>query len=510
MYVDKTALVYKMITEGKPYFLSRPRRFGKSLLVSTLEAVFQGRRELFEELTLPNGIVQPQLFIANTDWEWAEYPVLRFDFSKDLMDIEQLDNLTDYMLAHYEEQYGITRSKSDLNLRMDTLVRTARRKSGHRVVVLVDEYDKMILHTIGQPEKQQAVRMRFSNLFSPLKDLDACLQFVFFTGITKFSQMGVFSSLNQLKNISMQGNYETICGFTEQELTVALRTDVEQLAARRSTSPEATLQELKHMYDGYHFSERMTDVYNPFSLIYAFDSGELKRYWFDSATPGALLDMLRQMPRMSISDIDGRRCPESAFNMPFDSYQAPLPVLFQSGYLTMKDYQPDRQMYTLGFPNAEVRTGFSECLYQLVAGPMADPMERNALLEAYYNFRDTDELAPFIDASRTFFASVPYQMDTKDEHFYHALHFSLLSAFGADVRAEESSSKGRSDITLLMPKSIYVMELKRDHPADEALRQINDKGYAEKYRLDGRRVLKVGISFSSEEHNITDWKTEEL
>lgn len=509
VYIDKTPLVYKMITEGKPYFLSRPRRFGKSLLVSTLAAVFEGQRDLFEAFTTEQGIEQPQLFIAKTDWKWEKYPVLRFDFSLgDLVSIEQLDTLIDATLKDYERQYGITPDVADANIRMVNLMRTLHKETGKRVVVLVDEYDNFILHALGNAEKVATARQRFQNLFGPLKSEDDHLQFAFITGISKFSQMGVFSKLNNLNNISMTPAYDCICGISEEELTIQLNPDIIQLAAARHETYEGTLTELKRMYDGYHFSKRMTDIYNPFSMIKALDSGEIEKYWFDSATPSALFSMLRQMPPFELSDIDGRRCPDTAFDQPFDSFQAPLPALYQSGYLTIKGYQPSRQMFTLGFPNQEVRTGFADSLYQIVSDTRPDDSGRNVFLDAYYDFRDTGDLAAFIEALKTFFAGLPYQWekDNRNEHYYHSLLYTLLTAFGADIRAEEPTAKGQSALVLLMPKGIYIMEIKYDDTAQKALEQIDLKGYAEKYKLDGRPITKVGIAFSSEERNITETK----
>ena len=523
IYVDKTKLIYKMITEGCPYFLSRPRRFGKSLLVSTLQAIFEGRRDLFDAFTTEGGIEQPQLFIAQSDWKWEKYPVIRFDFGQDLMDIGQLDRLIDAALAGYERLYGITPNEKDPFMRMGILVQEAHRQTGKRVVILVDEYDKQMLHAIGDDELAEGVRARFKNLFSPLKELDEHLQFVFITGISKFSQMGVFSTINHLNNISMQPAYEAICGITEEELTTTMREDIQMLAEKMGKSYDDTFAELKKTYDGYHFSEGMTDVYNPFSLVKALSSEQIKKYWFDSATPSALIDMLRQMPPLDLKDLDGVSCEQEAFDAPFDSFSAPLPALYQSGYLTIKDFNRSRQMYTLGFPNYEVRTGFADCLYQIVSDTTPGDDNRNVFLEAYYDFRDFDDLPTFIEAIKTFFAGVPYQWerDNKNEHYYHALLYTLLTAFGAEIRAEEPTAKGSTDMTLFMPKGIYVMEIKYGKQeentdvsmarlAQAAIDQINTKGYAEKYRLDGLPVTKVGIAFSSSDRNIADWKAELL
>lgn len=469
LYVDKTPFIYKMITEGCPYFLSRPRRFGKSLLVSTLAAVFEGRRDLFEAFTTEQGIEQPQLFIATTDWEWEKYPVIRFDFSTyNLTSIAKLDEYIDNTLADYEKQYGLTADGASAGSRMTAIIRAAHKQTGRRVVVLCDEYDNMMLHSLGDAEKQTAIRERFQDVFGTLKAEDEHLQFAFITGISKFSQMGshtptrphgwTFSKLNNLENISMQINYEQICGISEEELTTQLRPDIEMLAQTRGETYDETLAELKRMYDGYHFSKRMTDMYNPFSMVKALKSGQIEKYWFDSATPSALLDMLRQMPPLEISDVDGVTCESEAFDQAFDSYAAPLPVLYQSGYLTIKGYNAARNMYTLGFPNEEVRNGFAGSLYQYVTDTKSDNRDRSVFLNAYYDFSDTDNLPAFIEAIKAFYASVPYQWekDNRNEHYYHALLYTLLTSFGADVRAEEPTAKGQSGLTLLMPRGIYL------------------------------------------------------
>lgn len=520
VYIDKTPIIYKMITEGCPYFLSRPRRFGKSLLCSTLEAVFQGRRELFEAFTTEGGIEQPQLFIATTDWKWEQHPVLHFDFSQEKeYTLENLDKLANFTLAKYERKYGINPQKeADYNLRFISIVEEAHRQTGHRAVVLVDEYDAFMLHTIGDKELEKAVRTRFSSLFSPLKALDDHLQFVFITGISKFSQMGIFSTLNNLNNISMSSDYEALCGITEEELTTQLQPDIELLAQRREKTYDETFAELKRMYDGYHFSRHMTDIYNPFSLFNAFFKKEIEDYWFVSATPSATIEMLAQMPPITLTDIEGITCPSEDFDVPFDNYLKPLPVLYQTGYLTIKAYDTELEEYELGFPNAEVRRGFAKSLYQLVMDVEAIDTNKNTLLRAYKIFRRDDDLPVFIEGVKSFFAGIPYHLLTKKEkvghmekaeRHYHVILYTLLVAFGADIRAEEPTAKGRADIVLKMPKHIYVVELKVDDTADNALAQINTRGYTEKYRLDGRPVTKVGIAFSSKERNITEWRSED-
>jgi hypothetical protein len=401
---------------------------------------------------------------------------------------------------------------------MKKLIHAAEQQTGKKVVVLVDEYDNMMLHSLDNAEKQKTVRERFQHLFGPLKSEDDHLQFVFITGISKFSQMGIFSKLNNLENISMQPAYDTICGITEEELTTQMRPDIELMAEQQGQTYDAMLDVLKANYDGYHFSKGKTDVYNPFSLLKAIKSGEVDSYWFESGTTRALIDMLAQMPPIDMAEVDGTPCMAEDFNVAFDSYQYPLPVLYQSGYLTIKDYRPSRDQYVLGFPNAEVRKGFAISLYRYVASTQADVRNRSVFQNAWLDFRDDGDLPAFIDALKVFFAGVPYMIDDKNEHHFHAMLYTLFVSFGADVVAEDLSSKGRADLTLKMPKGIYVMELKYDDTADAALEQINRKGYADKYALEGRvgdstsgigrPVTKVGIAFSSKERNITDWRSE--
>jgi hypothetical protein len=513
LYIDKTPLIYKMITEGCPYFLSRPRRFGKSLLVSTLAAVFEGRRELFEAFTTEQGIEQPQLYIAKTDWRWDKYPVIRFDFSSgDLQTIDQLDTLIDETLKGYERQYGITPDVKDANIRMVHLLRELHKQTGRRVVVLVDEYDNFILHSLGDAEKVKQSRSRFQNVFGPLKAEDDHLQFVFITGISKFSQMGIFSKLNNLQNISMLDDYAALCGISEEELTTQLRSDIERLAERNGTTADDMYEQLKYRYDGYHFSDAMQDMYNPFSLVNVLSSAKLAAYWFDRGTSSALLEMLSKMPQLDMAELEGHTCLPSAFDLPLESFDDPLPVLYQSGYLTIKGYDREFDEYIIGFPNQEVRKGFAECLYRHVAAVGGSDENRSDLFQAYKQFSRSGILEDFIEAIKAFFAGVPYHwtQDNRNEHYYHALLYTLLVAFGTDVRAEEPTAKGRCDLTLKMPRGIYVMELKYDRPVSEALEQIDRKGYAEKYRTDGRPVTKVGLSFSSEQRNIIDWKAETL
>lgn len=492
VYVDKTALIYKMVRTGSYFFLSRPRRFGKSLLVNTLKAYFEGRRDLFKGLA-----------IEQLETEWICHPVLHFDFSTGKFETRQmLREAIDYKLYEMERRFDIPNDGRSPNIRMTRLIKTAYEQTGQRVVVLVDEYDSAMLQHIDNDEKQEDVRMEMRNLFSPLKEADPWLRFVLLTGITKFSQMSIFSELNNLSNISMLSQYDTLCGISEKELTTQLKPDIEILAESYGESYDEMLQELKEMYDGYHFSEKKTDIYNPFSLLNAFNSQKISSYWFGTATPTFLTKIILRY-KMDLEDLSNIQCTTSTFDQPVEHVSDPIPVLYQSGYLTIKDYQRFGDVYVLDFPNREVRQGFANSLYRYYADN--DVRTKDKLYMAYLDFYRSNDFPTFIESLKTFFAGVTYQLFNDNERHFHALLFTLLTAFGADVRPEVASAHGRADIVLKMPSTIYVMELKYDKTAAEALAQIDRCGYADPYKNDGRHIVKVGINFGSHERNITEW-----
>ena len=481
LYVDKTALLHVLVNKGKYYFFSRPRRFGKSLMVSTLKAYFEGRRDLFEGLA-----------IEQLETEWRCHPVLHFDFSTGKFETrEMLQQAIDYKLSEMERPYGIPHDGLLPNIRMTRLIKTAYEQTGQQVVVLVDEYDSAMMR----------------NLFSPLKEADPWLKFVLLTGITKFSQMSIFSELNNLNNISMLSQYDTLCGISEQELTTQLRPDIELLAESYGESYDEMLKELKAMYDGYHFSERKTDMYNPYSLLNAFNNQKIASYWFGTATPTFLTKVIRRF-KMDIEDMSNIRCTSSTFDQPVEHVNDPIPVLYQSGYLTIKSYERFGDVYVLDFPNREVRQGFANSLYRYYANN--DVRSKDRLYMAYLDFYSSGNLEAFIDELKVFFAGVTYQLFNDNERHFHALLFTLLTAFGADVQPEVATARGRADIVLKMPSTIYVMELKYDKSAAEALAQIDERGYTEPYLSDGRRIVKVGINFGSKERNISEWTTETI
>ena len=497
VYVDKTALIYRLVTQGKYYFLGRPRRFGKSLLISTLAAYFEGRKELFDGLA-----------ISEYEKDWISYPVFRFDFSTGKFATkEDLETAVDYKLSEYEKLYGLDKEQWTINVRMTRLVKKAYEQTSRQVVILIDEYDSAMLYHVDDDIRQDEVRLIMRNLFSPIKELDPLLKFVFFTGITKFSQMSVFSELNNLENISMQSEYDALCGISEEELTTQLRQDMELLAQSFQLTYDEMHAELKRMYDGYHFSKKKNDIYNPYSLLNAFKKKDLSNYWFGTATPSFLIKVLKRY-QMEISDVDGIKCDETGFDRPVEHIDDPIPVLYQSGYLTIKDYENDLGIYTLGFPNLEVRKGFARSLFEYVA-PSCQ-RNRNSLFLSYADFYRSDNIEPFLQALCTFFAAYPYSLNNNNERHYQAILFTVLTSFGADVRAEQQTANGRIDLVLCMPKTIYVIELKYGRSADEAMQQVVRKDYAAALANDARKVVCLAINFSKDERTLIEWEVKKV
>lgn len=494
VYVDKTAYIYKMVSRTGYYFLSRPRRFGKSLLLSTMQAYFEGKRELFDGL-----------YIGEHEQEWTKREVLTIDFSNGkYFTLKHLQAAINMMLSDYEQRYGIVPPDDGTpGTRMTKIIQAAYRQSGKDIVVLVDEYDAPLFDSVEHPEERHIMRQTIRDMLSPLKGQGALIRFVFITGITKFSQMSVFSELNNLQNISMLPQYEGICGITEEELTTALQPDIEQFAQNTGKTYEAALAELKDMYDGYHFTRIKSDIYNPFSLFNALNSLEVDSYWFASATPTMMIELM-QRQQMDMDELEGVETSSDGFDTPIgETITDVVPLLFQSGYLSIKDYDAESKTYTLGFPNREVRMGFARTLYKYVSGDYATG--RNRLRQAYIQFRRSDDIEPFLEALRLFFAGYPYSLNNNNERHYQSVLYTLLVAFGADVEAERQTANGRIDIVLRMPKTIYVLELKYGHSSEEAIAQATRKDYAAAFALDSRRVIEVGISFSRDERTVTEW-----
>ena len=512
VYVDKTAYVWKMVSaDAQTYFLSRPRRFGKTLLVSTLQAYFEGRKELFEGLA-----------ISKYETEWKQHPVVRINLSAGkYYQLERIHGTIDNILHEHEERWGVTFIKDEYNYdaRLTNIIQTACEKTKMGVVVLIDEYDAPMLDSIKDPELQDKIRDRIRNLFSPLKAQEKYLRFVFLTGISKFSQLSVFSELNNLNVLTYNPEFEGICGITQEELETQLQPDIELLAKKlddnysrygRHYDYVSTLEALKRKYDGYHFSNRFTDVYNPWSLINAFNDGDIRNYWFGTGTPSSLIDLLRTK-YLYMPELENYRCSLEEFDVPTERIEDPVPVLFQSGYLTLKEYDGMLDEYVLGFPNEEVYQGFAGSLYKYYCEGY--PRGRNTIVGAYNRFRLKQyTLEDFLQAIQQFFAAIPYSITDKNqnEQFYQANLYNLLVAAGAHVHAEQQTATGRMDISMKMQDAIYILELKYNKSADKAIGQIKEKDYAVAFVSDPRPVYAVGLNFTSNCHTLDSWNIEKL
>ena len=509
VYVDKTALVYRLVKDGSVYFLSRPRRFGKSLLVSTLKCYFEGKKDLFKGLA-----------IEKLETEWAEYPIFHIDFNGDnFTQAGTLEKKIEGHIASWEMEYGKSPAAETWGDRFVYVLSQARKRYGRRCVVLIDEYDKPILDVlntsyrirIGEDDRslEDWNREVLKGFYSVFKSADNDLQFVFLTGVTKFSQVSVFSGFNQPIDISMASQFETLCGITQEEMEHYFAEPIEALAQKYRTTPEGMKDLLKHQYDGYHFSSDMIDIYNPFSLLNAFMMQELRDYWFASGTPTYLIRLLNHT-REDLNKMTGRYFRSEEFIDYKADMEKPLPMIYQSGYLTIKDYNFRRGIFLLDFPNNEVKNGF----VTLVATDYLKPhTELNGWVQNVLDAMETGDTDLLCKLFTSFLASIPYTMRSKKdegekERFFHYtfyLIFRLVSVYA--VYTEKEQSQGRSDCIVETNDYIYIFEFKRDGSADEALAQIEAKGYARPYEADSRKLYKIGVNFSSETGTVEDWKT---
>ena len=493
MYVDKTEYIYRMVhADSNYFFLSRPRRFGKSLLTSTLEAYFQGRKDLFK------GLAMEQL-----ETEWTEYPVLRFDMSLGKhMEKEQLERYLASQLEPMEHKYGILTESPDANIRLTNLIRRAYEQTGRQVVVLIDEYDAPLLDVVHEEKDLPVLRNVMRNFYSPLKACDPYLRFVFLTGITKFSQLSIFSELNNIKNISMLPEYAAICGITEEEMATQMDEDLDILAGRLNVNREEIVKKLKDHYDGYHFTWPSPDIYNPFSLLNAFADGRLDSYWFGSGTPTYLIEMLKKYNVLP-QQIGGRKAMAESFDAPTEHMTDIAPLLYQSGYVTIKGYSPVTQLYTLDIPNKEVRLGLMKSLLpSYLDRCTTDGLTTVALLyEAIYEERLDDALRLL----QTFLSTVPYCDRTDCEGHYQQMLYVIFSLLGMYVDVEVRTPMGRVDMVMRTSTTLYVVELKLNQSAEVAMQQIDLKNYPERFALCGLPVVKVGINFDMERHTLKDW-----
>ena len=493
LYVDKTELVYRLAKAGVPCFLSRPRRFGKSLLLSTLEAYFLGKKDLFKGLA-----------IERLEQDWLVYPVMHLSLNAEKYDSnERLANLLESQLEAWEAEYGVTEINRSYSIRFMTVIRRAYEQTGRRVVVLVDEYDKPMLRSFDNPELQRDFRETLMAFYTVLKDADAYLQLVFITGVTKFAQMGIFSNLNQLQDISLHPAYTTLCGMTRAEIEAVFAPELQSRARGNGLTYEEAMDKLGRQYDGYHFNYRNWEgMFNPFSVLNTFSTGLFENAWFASDTPTFLAEMLRKTD-FDLRDLDGIEVSSASLSDDRADIHNPVPMIYQSGYLTIKKYDPQFGLYTLGFPNEEVKYGFLNFV-----APFYTPVASTDT--AFYIGKFVRELTSgdveaFLERLRCFFADFPYELNTKTERHYQVVFYLVFKLMGQFTEAEVRSARGRADAVVKTADYTYVFEFKLDGSAEAALQQIEEKGYSFPYGADGRKLVKVGVSFDAEQRNLGEW-----
>lgn len=493
IYVDKTALIYQLVATGQYYFLSRPRRFGKSLLISTLEAYFSGKRELFAGLEM-----------ENLEKEWIKYPVLHLDLNTQKYDsIEKLEGILNDALCRWEDIYGNRESENSLSLRFQGVIRRAAEKSGHNTVILIDEYDKPMLQAIGNPELQTEYRNTLKAFYGALKSCDGYIQFAMLTGVTKFGKVSVFSDLNNLMDISMINRFSEICGITEEELHRYFDDDIHTLAEKLGTGYEETCARLKLNYDGYHFSFKSPGMYNPFSILNTFANMQIDNYWFATGTPTNLVELMK-LHNYNVEEIEDIVTSGPVLDSIDAASTDPIPVIYQSGYLTIKDYNEEFENYTLGFPNREVEQGFFRFLLPNYASVSVtkSPYE----IQRFVTDVRKGNVDSFLSRLQTFFDDIPYELAPRDrEVHYQNILYIVFKLMGFHAEVEYHTSRGRVDLVLKTSDYIYVMEFKLNGTAEEAMAQINAKDYASAFASDGRKVIKVGVNFSSETRTIDRW-----
>ena len=499
LYIDKTEYIYRMThTDGKYFFLSRPRRFGKSLLVSTFQSYFEGKKELFEGLA-----------IEKLEKEWNTYPVLHFDLSKGKhMEKEQLNRYLLDIIEKQEARFDCKSNKIDVNIRLDNLINAVYQKTGKQVVVLIDEYDAPLLDVAHEKEKLDELRNTMRNFYSPLKGNESMLRFVFMTGITKFSQLSIFSELNNIKNVSMDEPYAGICGITKEELLTQMSDDIDALAGHLELSREETIQELKDHYDGYHFCWPSPDVFNPYSLLNCFADGRMDDYWFGSGTPTYLINMMRKYDFLPTDLGEAIEVGKKDFDAPTETMTTIVPLLYQSGYVTIKGYDKPTKLYLLALPNQEIRVGlYGSLLPHYLTDKSAKANTTIAKMSVLVKKGDMDAAFCLLN---DFLETVPYCDNTHYEgHWQQTLYimFALLTNY--DILVEQHTAKGRIDITMETADIIYVMELKFNKSAEEALAQIEAKHYADAFKMSGKKMVKIGLNFSvKDEVNSLEWKIE--
>ena len=497
LYIDKTKYIVDFREKGMKYvFLSRPRRFGKSLFASTLQAYFEGRKELFEGLA-----------IADYEKDWVKHPVLHFDLSgAKHFDVDALNSYLNLRLLPYEELYGKGEGENYPNERLAGIVKRAYEKTGEKVVVIIDEYDAPLLDVVHEKENLQPLRCIMQNFYSPLKMLDPYLEFAFITGITKFSQLSIFSELNNLDNISMFDQYSAICGISKKELTTQMKPDIESLGEALGMTYEECLAELTRFYDGYHFSEKSEDIFNPFSLVKALNARKIAPYWFGSGTPTYLIKTLQKY-HVNVMDIEKKSCDVDDFDVSPEMMTSALPLLYQSGYLTIKKYNPMLHRYTLEYPNREVKIGMLKSLAPNYLSPIS--LDNNSLVGDFLEMLYDGDVEGAMIRLKAYLASISNRLSNKNERDFQTVFYLIFNLMGAYMRVEEDSAIGRADAVVYMPDAVFVFELKYDGSAEEAIKQIDEKGYLIPYSAEGKRLFKIGVNYDSNQRTISDWKIKE-
>ncbi len=493
VYVDKTALIYKLADTGRYYFLSRPRRFGKSLLVSTLEAYFSGKKELFRGLA-----------IENLEKDWEEYPILHLDLNTAKYDsADALLNVLNDVLSNWEATYGTSPTEVTPELRFKGIIRRAWERTGRRVVILVDEYDKPMLQAIGNEGLQEEYRNILKAFYSVLKTQDRYIRFALLTGVTKFGKVSVFSDLNNLDDISMDSRYIDICGITEAEIHKYFEESLHSLAESEGIGYEGVCEKLRLMYDGYHFRNGCVGIYNPFSLLNTLNKLEFGDYWFETGTPSFLVHLLKEAD-YDLNNLQKEQVSADVLNSIDSMSRNPIPVIYQSGYLTIKGYDERFKIYKLGFPNKEVEDGFIKYLT-----PMYTPIENNKTEFFVASFVDDVESGNpegFMERLQSLFADTDYEITGKLEKYFQNSMYLVFKLLGFYAEVERRTSRGRIDIVIQTADYVYVMELKLDGTADDALRQIDERGYADPFMSGNRHIYKIGVNFSSATRGIEEWK----
>lgn len=496
VYVDKTDLVFKMVQKGGYYFLSRPRRFGKSLLVSTMEAYFSGRKELFDGLA-----------IARLEKDWIQYPVLRFDLTgKDYSSEESLVDAIGNQLEYLERLYKVTLSSQAIDTRFKNIIDAAFVQTGKPVVILIDEYDKPLVDNLGDDALADKFRRQLQGFYSVMKAKDACIKFGFLTGVSKIGRLSVFSGLNNLKDISIDSRYTDLCGISEKDLEKYFKESVKELAEANGISVKACYAQLAQMYDGYHFCQGTDGIYNPFSVLSTFETRKFDNYWFETATPSFLVRFL-QTGHYRLDNITRNKVPVSVLKGVNSERPNAITLLYQTGYLTIKDYDKDSRLYTLGYPNKEVEDSFVESLSEFYT-----PIEKKPDVFSAYSFAEdirTGNVEMLMRRFTAFFADNDYQIMGDDELYFQNTMYVMLKMIGQQVQVERHTSNGRIDVLIQTDKYVYILELKRDKNSDDALDQIEEKGYDWPFLADDRKVFKIGANFSTKNHRLENWKLDE-